>query len=134
MRTDTDMEGESWATTTTSSPTLILRLLILQKREDTLLSIRQCERNMSRGSHGDVSRVHAMIRTLWREVRVPMLQDKNSRAKEIRELIKNPDIGKLDTAFEYIDEWLYKKGLTKFDIKGGYDMTRGEVENARHGL
>jgi len=37
-------------------------------------------------------------------------------------------------AFKLIDEWLYKKGVTKFDTRASYDRTRVEISNKYKGM
>lgn len=37
-------------------------------------------------------------------------------------------------AFKIIDNWLYKKGVTKFDTRAAYDRTRVEVANKYKGM
>ena len=37
-------------------------------------------------------------------------------------------------SFKIIDNWLYKKGVTKFDTRAAYDRTRVEVANKYKGM
>lgn len=37
-------------------------------------------------------------------------------------------------SFKIIDNWLYKKGVTKFDTRASYDRTRVEIANKYKGM
>ena len=54
--------------------------------------------------------------------------------KKLESDINSREAEKIEEAFNKIDQWLYKKGVTKFDTKKAYERNRAELSNIAKGL
>ena len=67
-------------------------------------------------------------------VRASLKKDSEESFNFITEAFKSGDIEKITASFYILDEYLYKKGVTKYDTKEYYDRTRVEVANKHKGF
>jgi len=122
---------------TTQSPGLILKLNILQKREDAINSIAIYYR--SQGKKRSVkSKVIANVKILLLELRPVLIRIKEwnkinggdiNSFESLRLLVNSPDIDEVIKAFEVIDIILDKKNLTTWDNRKPIDTFNLESEN-----
>jgi len=54
--------------------------------------------------------------------------------QEVDKAIDGKEVKAAIEAFNTIDNWLYKKGVTKFDTRAAYDRTRVEIANKYKGM
>lgn len=113
----------------------ILSILILQRRNDVINALEQF--NKLGGQEFETGSVVSLVRSrllaLFLEIRAPMKKDVGAEAYSdlIRKCSCN-DIEKLTEAFMFIDEWLYKKNITKIDSRKHTDPTDLEENNDAH--
>lgn len=121
---------------TTQSPGLILKLNILQKRDDVLIHIGQYYKNTNRRS--SKSKVKASVKVLFLELR-PLLVRYNDYDKVngddikdfegLKNLINSDDVEEVIKAFQAIDLILDRKKLTRWDTYKPIDLFDMEAEN-----
>jgi len=122
---------------TTQSPGLILKLNILQKRDEAIISIASYYR--SQGKKRSVkAKVIANVKILLLELR-PVLKrikdwdklngDDINSFEGLRSLVNSSDVEDVIKAFEVIDIILDKKKLTTWDNRKPIDTFDLEAEN-----
>lgn len=124
-------EGQSWATITTA-PHIILKLVILEKREGFIQAMGKQKKNEVNGGsiiYGDVS---DFLYELYLEV-LPFLKDNAELRSTIVQGLNTRNLNTIEVAFEELSYFLYGKGLTKWDTAGGYDGTSWEESNRAKG-
>lgn len=61
-------------------------------------------------------------------------KDRKKEFKTLMTAIENNNCDETVVAFDSLDQWLYEKGVTKFDTKQKYDRHRAEMANRHKGL
>lgn len=127
--------GETWVKTLTVPPNDVLKILILEKRENLVESIESYHRVDGSGSTADIYEVKARLISLWLELQSAYKNDKGQEKHDLKEAeIKAAvSIDALVECFKWLSEWLYDKRLTKFDSKEHYDRSRVVSSNKRLG-
>lgn len=124
---------ESWAFLTTP-PDMVMKLMLLQKREGFIQAAMGLTKSSVLGGSIDSSRTAVWLTALWLETAAILKRDKQDAIeKKIQDSLdpsktkslKVDEIvnGHID-AFLSLSDWLDKKGLTKWDTKGGYDTSK----------
>lgn len=118
---------ESYST----SPSNVLRILILEKRELVLEAIM-----LSLQSNKETVYFRSSLFTMFQSIRNMLDKDlEPDKLKKLRGLILNgSSFESLLNAFEEIEDYLYKKGLTKIDYGEVYDSTDATAEDEKNGL
>lgn len=113
-----------------------LNAAILSKWNAATDQITEYEYVKLKGANGAYEHeVIAAVRRLYYAIRYSIKNDLKGEDKKILlENITTEDVKKVLVAFDIIDAWLYKKGVTKFDTKEKYDRSRVEQSNRKHGL
>lgn len=123
---------------TTQSPAIVLKLNILQKRDNTLQAIEQYYKS-GNNKRSTKQKVKANVKILFLELRavlkrlkkwdkVKKTSDVNS-FEELVELVNDHNVEKVINAFEVIDLILDEKGLIKWDNRKPVDTFSFEAEN-----
>lgn len=121
---------------TTHSPGLILKLNLLQKRDDVLVYIGQYYKSSSRRS--TKGKVKASIKVLFLELRSLLVRYKDYKKingedindfEGLKSLVFSDDIEEVIKAFEVIDLILDKKKLIRWDTYKPVDPFDIEAEN-----
>jgi hypothetical protein len=121
--------------TITTPPLDILKILMLQRREDVFSAIEAYKRDASKGIETGTAYIQSRIWGLWMQVE-PSYK-KNAKTEEyegLKKLVDSGDINELIKAIYIINAYLYDKHATKWDTKKTYDGTRSEIENRMKGL
>lgn len=128
-------EGKESIATIASTPGDALRFYILQARDEVIQTIRAYEYDTGRGVRVRPNEVRAKLWALWLQIESAYLKGEGKKDYDlIVEKLRSRDYEVLTDAYLRLNRWLYKKRLTQFDNKGGYDMTNVEAENRHQGL
>lgn len=130
---DEDTERK-FVETTTGSPEELLQRLIIEKR-DMFMEYKRLylvKRELNSNYTKPLIQMYAYMSVLFDEVYSSFVSSRENGA-ELLELIERKDYDSLMRAFRLLGEWLYEKGLTKFDRRGGYDRTRTEIAGEHFG-
>ena len=140
-----DFQNEATVSTPAAD---IVRILILQRRNDVIDAIEAYHRNKFKGTPAETYEVRARLYSLFLEVQAA-LQRKAKENPELQEeyalldqTIKgdadyqrdDDDANHLIQCFEYINTWLDTNKLIRIDTKKQYDTTRVSDEDAEKGL
>jgi hypothetical protein len=121
-----DEEGKDSWMTTTNSPEQMLKLMLLWKREGFIqASMIQQKVSMNKGQI-DPSRTGMWLHAMWLDI-IPMLmgsEDGKRIEEKLRGAVGANDVNTHIQAYIDLSSWLYKKGLLKWDNRGGYDSSK----------
>lgn len=121
--------------TVTSSPTELLKINILIKRQEALDAIEKYYEYDYSGAQPPEHKVRAKIRTLFNLVRASFKRDHtNKQFDNFVKSLNDKDINKVLSTFEELDDWMYDKKLIRFDNIKSYDATNVELENEAKSL
>ena len=125
--------------TTVSTPAIdVVRILILQRRNDVLEAIEHYYKVDDSGAESDSGIVKSRIISLYLEIEgMIKKRTKDDDYKETHKAIikiKQSGIADLIKIFSDFNMMLYDINLTKIDNKPEYDTTKVEGENALHSL
>jgi hypothetical protein len=133
--------------TVTTAPADVLKILILEKREYVMEALNNYNVVKFRNMNAKNNYIKAGILTLWFELKAMLLNSVTKREKmsidnreEVltKELLdsvyKKIDSDKWSEAFEFLNSYLYMKGLTKVDTRSHYDKSRVSAINRQKGL
>ena len=121
--------------TVTSSPTELLKINILIKRQEALDVIEKYYEYDYSGAQPPEHKVRAKIKTLFNFVRASFKRDKTENEyNAFLRLMDDKDIKKVLEAFEQLDDWMDEKKLIRFDNVRSYDSTNVEIENEAKSL
>ena len=123
--------------TTAIPPKHVLHFLILQRVDDFLQAQYEYESEKSVTGFDNpkkLGRVKSRLSSLFSLIRPAYHADQERKKSKNRDeysmeyLIHNDYI----SAFNKINDWLYKKGMTRFDTQQNVDWTDIEQDNAYH--
>lgn len=117
--------------TVSTPPANILKILILQRRNDVIDSFENYFKFKIAGGSAPTHIIKSRLLALINEVYGSFDE---SNANDFINLIPKADIEELKAMFNQVNKWLYKKNVTKFDTRQVYDRTRVELENKAKGL
>lgn len=114
----------------------ILKVLVLQRRDDFINALEAYNRALKQGIAARDYEVAARLNSLFQELRPHIRASVKPEDFAIIEAKATNPGGQKDImdAWNYLNEWLYNKELTKWDGKKQYDRTRTERENKETGL
>ena len=124
-------EGNSWATITTA-PHIILKLVILEKREGFIQAMGRQKKSIVNGGGSSLGDVSDFLYELYLEV-LPFLRKEGELRSIIVRGLQSSNLNDIEQAFEELSYFLYDKGLTKWDTGGGFDGTSWEESNRAKG-
>lgn len=114
-------------------PEFILKLLIIQSRDNAKTAFEKYFDLKSRGISPDINRIKARLMGLFMEVRdayKEYMEKNNEDFKTFeKELLDTRDFNFLYEVRNKLDAFLYEKKLIKFDNKAVYDPRNLEKEN-----
>ena len=122
--------------TTVSTPASdVVRILILQRRNDVIEAFEHYYKMNEGDVTSDLEVVKARINSLYLEIQGLLhKRDENMDEVKFNKEIFNADIEGLLKIFSGFNLLLYDINLTKIDNKPQYDTTNIELENKQHNL
>lgn len=118
--------------TVSSSAIDILRILILQRRNDVIDAI-ETYRKLEEHSSPDTTIVRSRLFSLFLEIQA-MIKRKHKEYDQIKESCDSKDFEELLKTFLELNEFLDMNRLTRIDTKNVYDSTRTSSEDKEKGL
>lgn len=120
--------------TTVSTPAGdVVKILILQRRNDLIESIEAYNKARNSGVLADTSIVKARLLSLFFEVQPALERNKNDGdLEEINLLVLSDDYKDLVRGFLIINRWLDETKLIRIDTKKQYDRRIAEEENKQY--
>lgn len=118
-------------TTITTPAADVIKILILQRRNDFIEASESYLKGEFGGSTMEIDILKARLYSLFYELQAAL--KRHYKPKEYEVLIKElkgQDYNTLMNAFFKINEWLDYMKLTRVDTKQRYDSTRVETENS----
>jgi len=116
----------------------IVRVLILQRRNDLIEAIEYYNKLECRNTDGDLSIVQARLHSLFNELQASLKRrwngPKDTRYKDLIDKIKSDKFKDIIDAFYILNEYLDEINLTRIDTRKQYDGSRVEEENKERGL
>lgn len=122
--------------TTISTPAVdIVRVLILQKRENVMEAIEDYRKKTSLGYAESTNIIQARLNTFFLE-NEQLLTNRLTKEefKEVVDNLESKDLKTLEKIFRLMNKALYDIRLTKIDTKKEYDQTDIELDNRENGL
>lgn len=121
----------------TIPPKDILRYIILDRRKVLMDSFQEYYNKRYLGASWPTNKIKSNLLIFFDEIYSAMKNDYKNKEIEFRSLMKHVtsnDIDELMTAKRLIDDWLYRKGLLKFDFIEGFDRSNAELSNIKAGF
>lgn len=126
-----DFNNES---TVGTPPGDLVKILILQARENTHEALEDYHKKIYNGTDASESVLRARLYTWWLKIKA-MLKRRDSKLYDrIELLIKDDKYDSIINAIEEIEILLDELRLTKIDTRQSYDKTSWESENKQYGL
>jgi len=135
--------------TVTTPPSDVLKILILEKRESALEAINLFQVKVFNGRNPRQNYIRASLYALWCELQAMLYNSvatkekvlikgakevlTNKKLKEVLDCIEQ-DSKDWKKALEFINAYLYGKGLIKVDSRQHYDKSRVSAINRQKGL
>ena len=121
--------------TLATPPQDLLKILILQRRNDALDSIEGYHKVLSAGSSPPPNIVYARVRVLFLDLEAGLRRHlKPEHFKELEKAVFSNNIDHCINAFRDINHYLDKINITTVDTKIKIDTTDVEAENDSKGL
>lgn len=117
-------------------PVDLLRVRLLEMRDDALRAVGQFHRYRSNGASTDtcLALLRPPMLVLYHAIRAAIARDKDKKFAPVPELLAAKDPDSVLAAWELMDDWLDTKRITRVDMIMDYDRTRAEHENKSRGL
>jgi len=117
--------------TVTTAPFNIIKILILEKREDFLNALRHYYKNNTGGRSIPLVYVRSSLIVLYFEIQAHYnnWQKEKQNKNLIREIKSINNIERLEEIFSMIDKELYDHKLTRIDLQKETDVSNIEIEN-----
>lgn len=117
----------------------VIRILILQRRNDFIEAFEHYEKLRFLNPDNDDSSykapVRARLRSLYRELQASLKRTiPTAEYHDLRTRLFSDNITEIESAFETINEWLDKKKLVRVDNKPDYDTSDVVTEDELEGL
>lgn len=113
----------------------VVKILILQRRNDFIDAVEAYTKQEGSGVEGDSSILKSRLLSLYMEIQ-PALEraKKQEELDEIQLLLDGKDYQDFLRCFFLINRWLDHTRLIRIDTKKSYDRTIAELENKSAGL
>ena len=120
----------------TTPPSIILKIMILERRQELINSIEEYNNKKFLGAGWPINKIKALLYSLSYEIDAGLRKeyDKAKKGEEnlyktFKDKLKSKDADTLIEAFDFIEDYFYKKNLTRWDLKQQYDNSNVELEN-----
>lgn len=108
----------------------IVRVLILQRRNDVIEAMEAHNKAALQNIASDNSFVRARLSSFFLEIQAALKRHLNDKEyADLKAMIDSDKDEDIMAAFIIMNEWTDKIRLTRIDTKNQYDSTRTEVEN-----
>lgn len=125
-----DFNNESTITTPAAD---VVKILILQRRNDFLEALEAYNKEKARGIQTDISIVKSRLMSLFLEIQPALRRTYSAEDyEELQVLIDARDEQEIIRAFIAINTWLDDKKLIRIDTRKQYDRTIAENENKNY--
>lgn len=128
------MDNTNTTYTETLPPEKLLRILVLQRRNDALLSIEEYLQRRNAQAQAPGHFVCSSVQSLFFDLEASIERTDKKRYQEIEKLVVTRNPKDAIKAFRIMNRYLDEKGVTRFDNKKRIDTTRIEEENSAMGL
>ena len=119
----------------TMPPAELLKILIIQRRNDSLESIEGYYKMLCAGAGAPSNIVKARVRTLFLDLEAGLKRQlEEAKYKQLIVNVFSEDITKCIEGFREINAFLDTMNLIKVDTKKRYDSTNAEEENSTKDL
>jgi hypothetical protein len=122
-------------TTITTSPKIIVKIMLLERRKFVIDALEFIYKNKRQGLETNADMLRSRLLSLMYEMYYPLVAAYGGT--ELNQMIadcKTKRIEVLEDIYSKVDKWFYEKGLTKIDTNKIYDMTDAEEENKARGF
>lgn len=144
--------------TVATAPSDLLKMLILEKRDSVIMAIVRYNKAKSNGVASYSNEVVSTLVGLWYELKAMLLgsadkkekvhcfnlEDKTKQGEviiitldlisKIEKDLLNSKYEDLISIFNFLNDYLYMKGITKIDLRKNYDSSRASAVNKAKGL
>ena len=130
-------------------PHLVLKLLLVEAHDSIINAIEDYYKQISRGNGQGVEHIKSRLISYFFRVKSSLYANESKRVKKLErenlpikynveqiqeELLTTEDINVLLSIFDYINSFLYNKGVLKFETTIKYDETDAEQSNQIRGF
>jgi hypothetical protein len=119
-------------TTLSRNASDIVKILVLEKREDCFLALKGLKKLIFIGGDPSEADFRARLVVFYEEIRSMFIRKKGDD-RELEQLLRG-NINDLIIAFRILNSFLDEVNLTKLDTRQKYDATNIELENELKGL
>lgn len=114
-------EGENWANMA-NPPEMIMKLMLLQKKEGFINAMMTVKRHNVKGASIDPSKTMVWLTALWLECGAILKRDNKKLYAELGKALTSSIIDDHVAVFQDLMSWFDTKGL-KWDVRGGYNKS-----------
>jgi len=118
----------------TRSPRDTLKLMILQRWNYVNDALEIYYKQQAQGIEPFIAPVKSGVIALFNQIRPAILGDKKVDHEQVVGLVFSKNFQDLEDGFNELSDWLYSKGLLKFDELSLYDSTDANEEDEAQGL
>jgi len=133
-----ESRADKWVNTVTAPPNDVLRILILEKRENVIDSIEAFNRFKYQNQPTEDYEVRTRLNSLFLEIQASLKEDmkqNDGSFEALRSLLYSANkISQLLEVFYTINEWLYAKKLTQWDFKKDFKPKNIIEYNNQYGI
>lgn len=122
---------------TVSTPAAdIIRILILQRRNDLIEAMESYYKIAEQGSDVDIFVIKARLKSFYWEIEAALSRNLSDEEfdKMKEKVFSAKDIKTIEEVYEFINEFLDKMRLIRIDTRQQYDSIRVTQEDEAHGL
>ena len=118
----------------TRSPRDTLKLMILQRWNYVSDALELYYKQQAQGYKPELAPVKSGVIALYNQIRPAIRSDSKVNNNAIIDLVFSKNFQSLEDGYNEISDWLYSKGLLKFDELSLYDSTDTNEEDEAQGL
>lgn len=115
-------DEDSWANVA-NPPEMIMKLMLLEKKEGFIKAFMAIKKNNMKGVNVDSSRTMSWLVGLWLECGSILQRDNPDLYARMAGSLLSSNVNDHVIVFQDLMLWLDKKGL-KWDVRGGYDRSK----------
>lgn len=134
------MEENKTNFTLTTPPAIILKIMILERRQELINAIEEYNNKKFLGAGWPTNKLKSLLYSLFYEIDAGLRKEYDKEKdgvnlyKDFKKKLESAEAEELIKAFGFIEDFLYKKNLTRWDLKQYYDTSNVELENYYKGL